>query len=392
MRVKIYTNIQKSQFRDLGDGNLQILGIPITVDDAVMNGIHYDKSDNAKGLASYRDNPVTLRHPEDVNGNGISALSGSALMEHFSGGIIVNTYNVDGINYADAQFKEKLMLAQDNGEYYVNRFKEGLPIGISTGLYFDGNNQSGFNAKGEEYQAKAINQVGDHVAMLPDEEPPAGGAATFIRFNGKNDDQELTINIDEMLLAINKDVSDIIDSVASNEDEKGLLARFFALCKRKFASDENGCDNDDNKDEDEILTNKEGDAMRETLTAALAAKGITVNAEISDGELLAKYNESNKVEATDLTATNAAIASLVKTVETLQTGITANADKELDEIAKQAAPLLGCDEAEAKLLGVNALHKVLAKNGVTIGVASGTNHQSPEGDKEDKLTKFWEAK
>lgn len=50
-RIKIFTNTQKSQFRDLGNGKLQILGIPITVDDAVMNGILYDKAENAKGLA-----------------------------------------------------------------------------------------------------------------------------------------------------------------------------------------------------------------------------------------------------------------------------------------------------------------------------------------------------
>jgi hypothetical protein len=380
MRVKIYTNIQKSQFRDLGNGKLQILGIPITVDDAVMNGILYDKADNAAGLATYRDQPVTLRHPEDENGNGVSALSGKGLIDHFSGGVIINTYNSHGVNYADAEFKEKMMLAQENGEYYVNRLKNGESIGISTGLFFDGNNESGISATGEEYHAKAINQQGDHVAMLPDEEPPAGGAATFIRFNGENDDQELTINIDEMLLAISEDVSAIIDTVATNDDEKSLLSRFFALCKQAFAKEKNDCDNvNDNK----LITNKEGDAMRETLIAALAAKGITVNAEITDGELLAKYNESNKVEVPDVAAAiNTALAPLTATVAKLQGELTANADKELDALAKQAAPLMGLEEAEAKAMGVNALHKVLAKNGVTVGVDSGTNHKSPEGNKD----------
>jgi hypothetical protein len=218
MRINIYTNTQKSQFRQVKDGVWQILGIPITVDNAVMNGILYDKEENAKGLATYRGQPVTLRHPEDENGNGTSALSGKGLMDHFSGGVIINTYNHNGINYADAEFKEKMMQAQDNGDYYVNRLKNGEPIGISTGLFFDGNNDSGTNACGEEYHAVARNQIGDHVAMLPDEEPPAGGAATFIRFNGENDDQTASVNIDEIISGLSK-IDEAINDLSINKQE-----------------------------------------------------------------------------------------------------------------------------------------------------------------------------
>ena len=389
MRINIYTNTQKSQFRNVRDGVWQILGIPITVDDAVMNGVLYDKAENAKGLASYRDKPVTLRHPEDVNGNGISAIAGKGLMDHFSGGVIINTYNHNGVNYVDAEFKEKMMAAQDNGDYYINRLKNGEPIGISTGLWFDGNNESGIGANGTEYHAKAINQVGDHVAMLPDDEPPAGGAATFIRFNGENNDQTLTVNIDEMLAELDKDVSDLIAEMTTNEQEKGLLARFFALCKRKLALQVNNGDNSTEDDKDPISTN-EGDTMRETLIAALAAKGITVNAEITDAELLAKYNEANTPDVA--AAVNAAIEPLTQKLNTLEASLTANADKELDALAKQAAPLLGLEEAEAKSMGVNALHKVLAKNGVVVGAPSATNHQSPADAPKDAINMSpWEA-
>jgi hypothetical protein len=387
MRINIYTNTQKSQFRQVKDGIWQILGIPITVDDAVMNGILYEKEENAKGLATYRGQPVTLRHPEDENGNGISAMSGKAMMDHFSGGVIINTYNNNGVNYADAEFKEKMMLAQDNGEYYVNRLKNGEPIGISTGLFFDGNNESGVNACGKEYHAKAKNQIGDHVAMLPDDEPPAGGAATFIRFNGENDDQTITVNIDEMLKTLG-DIDEVINGIATNEQEKSLLARFFAACKQAFAHNKNNCDN---ANDNNLINNKEGDAMRETLIAALAAKGITVNAEISDAELLAKYNESNTPDIA--AAVNKAIAPLTETVKTLQAELAGNKDKELDALAKQAAPFMGLEEAEAKALGANALHKVLAKNGVVVGAPNGTNSQSPK-DKEGSTIsmKPWETK
>jgi hypothetical protein len=315
---------------------------------------------------------------EDGNGNGTSAMSAEGIMNHMCGGVIINTYNHNGINYADAEFKEKMMLAQDNGEYYVNRLKEGLPIGISTGLWFDGNNESGTNAKGEEYQAKAINQIGDHVAMLPDEEPPAGGAATFIRFNGENDEQTLSVSIDDLIDDL-AGIDEAINGIATNEEEKSLLTRLFAACKHAFATGKNGCDNvKDNK----LTTNEEGDAMRETLIAALAAKGITVNKEITDADLLVEYNKSNVPEVKDVSAditaaVNAAIAPLTEKLETVTTELAANKDKELDALAKQAAPLMGLEEAEAKALCTNALHKVLAKNGVVVGAPNGANHESP---------------
>lgn len=395
MHIKIQTNIQKSQFRDLGDGTLQILGIPITVDDAVMNGIHYNAEDNAKGLTSYRGQPLTLRHPADENGQGISGTSGKGLMNHFSGGVVTNTYNANGINYADAEFKEKLMLAQDNGEYYANRIKEGLPIGISTGLFFDGNNDSGTNAKGEEYHAVARNQVGDHIAMLPEDEPPAGGAATFIVFNEKNDDQSLTVNIDEIILALNSEANELIDTIATNDAEKSLLGKFWAVCKQKFAKEKAPCDNADSKDK--ILTNQEGDAMRETVENELTAKGIAFNKSDTDAVLLALLNKPAEVkdptEAINA-AVEKALAPLNNKLEAAVATITANADKELDALAENAAKhLKGFDKETLKAMGANKIHKALADNGVTVGVASGTNHQSPEQKPDgEKLTKFWEAK
>lgn len=390
MRINIYTNTQKSQFRQVKDGIWQILGIPITVDDAVMNGILYEKEDNAIGLNSYRDRPVVLRHPTDENGNGISAMSGKAMMNNFSGGIIINTYNHNGINYADAEFKESLMLGQDNGDYYVNRLKAGLPIGISTGLYFDDNTEAGMNGCGKEYYAKAKNQVGDHVAMLPEGEDPAGGAATFIKFNGENGNIALNVDIDELIKELGG-IDEAINAIATNEAEKSLLQRFVDVCKQAFASNKRTCDNV--TDNETITNNKEGDAMRQTLIAALKAKGISVNAEITDGDLLAEYNKSNAVEVPDVAAAiNAAIAPLTETVKNLQTQLTANADKELTDLAAQAAPFMDCEVDDAKKLGVNALHKVLAKNGVTVGAPTGTNHASPAGKSDEFITLPWETK
>lgn len=358
MRVNFVTNVGKSQLKDKGDGFWVVQGVPMTVDNAVMNGILYPADENAKGLNSYKGKPVVLRHPVDENGNPISALSGNGLLKHYSGGVIVNTYNHNGINYYDAEFNINMMRAQEGGEWYANKIEKGEPIGISTGLYFSGNNESGIADNGARYMAVARNQQGDHVAMLPDDEPPAGGKDTFMRFNGENDDQEIAVNIDGFIANL------------STEEEKGLFKRIFDAVLATVASNKRDTDN-----VNEFNQNHEGDAMRETLIAALAAKGITVNADITDAELLAKYNEANTPDVS--AAINQALQSVTQELASIKQTIAANADKELSALAEQAAPLLGLEKDEAKALGANALHKVLAKNGVVVGAPNATNAQSP---------------
>lgn len=358
MRVNFVTNVGKSQLKDKGDGFWVVQGVPMTVDNAVMNGILYPADENAKGLNSYKGKPVVLRHPVDENGNPISALSGNGLLKHYSGGVIVNTYNHNGINYYDAEFNINMMRAQEGGEWYANKIEKGEPIGISTGLYFSGNNESGVAANGARYMAVARNQQGDHVAMLPDDEPPAGGKDTFMRFNGENDDQEIAVNIDDFIANL------------SNEEEKSFFKRILDAVRATVASNKRDTDN-----VNEFNQNHEGDAMRETLIAALAAKGITVNADITDAELLAKYNEANTPDVS--AAINQALQSVTQELASIKQTIAANADKELDALAEKAAPLLGLEKDEAKALGANALHKVLAKNGVVVGAPNATNAQSP---------------
>lgn len=418
MRVNFYTNACTSKFKDNGGGIWALQGIPMTVDNAVMNGIYYPEDENAKGLNTYKGKPVALRHPSDENGNPTSAVSGSGLFNYYSGGVITNVYNHNGINYFDAEFNVNMMRAQKNGDYFADKIEKKEPIGVSTGLYFDGNNEEGVTANGEKYIAVAKNQQGDHVAMLPDDEPPAGGKDTFIRFNGENNDQTMAINIDEFVeMAIsNKDlrtkgfsIMRVINMLTGNNSGKIgfrlLSEKIEQKLREKYSNSdryiwaEEVYDNyfvyiDDNgilkkqayilSGEDEVkfvdepvsvskdveyveIRNREDDAMRETLIAALAAKGITVNAEITDAELLAKYNEANTPDVA--AAVNAAIKPLADELAEVKGKLTENANKELDALAEQAAPLLGVEKDEAKSLGANALHKVLAKNGVVVGGA-----------------------
>lgn len=390
IKFRIQTNAQKSQFRDLGNGNWQILNVPITVDNAVMNGVLYETAENAKGLQSYVGKVAVLRHPEGKNG-AMSALEGESLMNHYAGGHVVNAYNKDGVNYADLEFKEALMRAQDNGEYYLNRLKNGEAIGISTGLFFEGNKEGGITSNGAKYYAKAINQEGDHIAMLPEGEDPAGGKDTFIQFNGEQDEKEFVVNIDTTIAEVKIAMQNSEIEVQSET----WLKRVIAQCKRALALKTNDCNNSDDKT---ILNNTEGTEMDKTaIIEALKAKGIAVNADISDAELLdllAQPVAATNADNTDAitAAINAAIKPLADELHTVKTQLTANADKELDQLAEQCSGLTGMSVNAHKASGKDEMHKVLAKNGVTVGAPTATNSKSTEGKKPLINKTPWEAK
>ncbi len=373
MRVNFVTNACGSRFKKVSENEWVVQGVPMTVDNDVMNGVYYPEDENEKGLNSYRGKPVVLRHPEDEQGNPTSAFSGNGMYKHYSGGVITNTYNHNGVNYLDAKFNVDTMKAQ-GGEWYANQIEIGNPIGISTGLYFDGNNEEGIAPNGKKYHAVARNQVGDHVAMLPEDEPPAGGEQTFMRFNGENNDQTIVINIDEF-----------IENMEVNEPTKNALDKFKEWCKQTFAPLKL---NSDNTPE---TNNIEVDAMkREELITALNAQGVEFKEDATDAELLVQLVNSSKTDNSELVST---INTLKDEVKSLKGELASNADKELDSLADKAAEFLGLEKDEAKALGANALHKVLAKNGVVVGAPSATNHQSPKEKATGEISLTpWEAK
>ncbi|AZU97943.1 hypothetical protein [Vibrio phage LP.1] len=354
MRVNFFTNVSSCQIENKGNGRWVLSSIPVTVDNDVMNGVYYPESENKLGINTYIGRPVTLDHPLDENGNPVSAMSKNGLMEHFSGGAIVAAYNHQGVNYMDVEFKEALLAAQDGGEYYINKLKNKEPIGVSTGLTFIGNEESGVAANGKEYSMTAKGQIGDHLAMLPDNKPPAGGANTFIRFNGENDDQVMAVNTDEW-----------IANMEADDKTKGLFERFFERCKQTFAMREVNSDNnqESNNNEDGSMS-----LTKEDVTAAV--------------------NEALASQVAE--AVNAAVEPLNAQITELKTALNAKTDAELDEKAGKVSEILGVDKDDAKAMGMNALDKVLAKNGVVTGTPIATNNESPKAKETGVNLAPWE--
>ena len=351
MRIILATNTSKTTVKK-SDGKYQINGIPITVDNSIMNNIKYPADENAKGMKTLNGMPMTLTHPADNDGRNVSVFSPDGI-DFYSGGKITNTYNKDGVWYADSDIDEKKLRASDMGEYFANRLDGGEPIGVSTGLTFEANNESG-----DGYKMIARNMSFDHLAMLHESEKPAGGDATVMRFNGE-DVQVFNIDDIEQLEPLNES--------AFNKLVEKLKGVFAPATDKGYNSQEF----DVNQQNEDLIMDR---------SEMLEALGLATNSQVSDDELktLMKSklaaNASEGFTKEDVTqiveqAVNAA-------VKPLQDQLTANTDKELNGLIADVVALKinGIDEAVAKTMGVNALKGLLEANGAEF-VAEGYNAQ-----------------
>lgn len=346
MRVILTTNTNKTSVKK-ADGKYQINGIPVTVDNAIMNNIKYTAEENAKGMKTLNGMPMALTHPADEDGRNVSIFSPDGI-DFYSGGKVTNTYNKDGVWYSDAEIDEKRLKATEQGEYFANRLDDGLPIGVSTGLTFEANNKSG-----DGYKMEAVNQSYDHLAMLHDSERPAGGDSTVMRFNGED---VSVINID--------DIEKPKPTGPENEliIQDNFIDKVANKLKALFANDnQNSYNNTD-------LINQDGErAMRNLIEAKLKAAGIEVNGLDEDALLLA-YNELQAPkepaqEPQTNSETPAWAKDLVAKVNTLESQLTANAEQELEAVATQVEALkMGINKDAAKAMGLDAAKSFLAAN------------------------------
>lgn len=70
--IAFFTNVKKTQIKE-SDSHFDIEGVPVTVDNAVMNGLLYSAEHNEKGMKTIIDKPVTLSHPVSDDGKPLDA-------------------------------------------------------------------------------------------------------------------------------------------------------------------------------------------------------------------------------------------------------------------------------------------------------------------------------
>lgn len=340
----ISTNAKRSQIEST-ETHYKLKGIPITINDSVMNGVLYSKEENAKGIPSIKGKPFTIDHPADENGNFISALEGNGLMDFFSGGVVTNAYEVNETWYVDAEIKKSLLAAQTNGKELTEKLEGKGDLGVSTGLYFENNQVAGTNASGQEYHRVAKNQDFNHLAAVDN---PAGGKGTTAVFNSDN---TFVCNF-----------TDIKPVGPQNEliTQDNFIDKVANKLKALFANDnQTGYNNTD------LNTNHEAPIMDRT--EMLEALGLATNSQVTDDELktlLKTKLAANASEVLDESKVTSIVEQAVNAaVKPLRDQLTANADKELNEVAEQVAALnKGLDAEDAKALGLTKAKAFLTAN------------------------------
>lgn len=410
--VIINSKVSRSKIEHT-DTDYILKGIPITVNESVMNGVLYSRADNEAGMASIVGKPITIDHPTDANGSFISALEGEGLKKFYSGGIVTNYYEKDDIWYVDAEINKAMLAAQNGGSALKEKLDSKSDLGVSTGLIIEYNEISGVNPAGKKYKRVAKGQLYNHLAAVNN---PAGGRMTTAVFNSENTQE---IDFSEMLSnskqanknLVNK-LFDMIRELVGNEssfnDTDSLIRaklraerttkpdeylypsetypNFFiyekagTMLKQAYLLEEGVItfvgepkavvkDVDWKEIKSDLNTN-EDNSMRTEMLAELKVKGITVNAEITDTELMAKYKESLTANSTAdtgdsklldaINALTAKVDAMEKTKLTAEEEAKAKKAKEL--AANSAIAGLGFVEADLLKMETNRLDDLYAKH------------------------------
>ena len=373
-----------------------------------MNRVLYPEDENAKGMPTMNGKPLSMSHPSNEDGQNVSIFSPEGI-DFYSGGKVSQTYSKNGVWYADADINEKRLKATEQGEYFANRLDDGLPIGVSTGLLFEANNESG-----DGYDMVARNMEFDHLAMLHESEQPAGGDATVMRFNGED---VKCIHVNELLPDENSqgEIYDKLRKAIKDKypsDEYCWLPDVFETYFI-YTTDDNifysqEFEKDDNGDVILIGEPKKVEKRWQTIVNALKrlnpflhkdiTKGYNVkdeNINVNENEvpemdkseveqLLQANNETQNKALADIVATavNEAVTPLKADIESVKQSVTANADKEkADLVAKVNKLELGLPESAVNAMNTDELNSLLAKHeGKPAGGVSTNSSRKPESD------------
>lgn len=410
-KILLTANVNKSQISKT-ETHYKITGIPITVDDAVMNGVLYPADENAKGMNSMVGKPLTIGHPIDDKGNYLSGREGVGMQNHYSGGHVTKTYNVSGVWYADAEIKTALLNAQENGPELISVLDNKLDLGVSTGLLFSQNQVSGENEKGDSYEMSAINQEYDHLAALLNE-APAGGSDTIARFNSQDIQQ---ININQVIDELSHDdirykLSGLIKPQAAGKDSYCWVVDVFRDYFIYTIDDSDFYRQGYSVlDGDVSLVGEKSKVEKRWQIVVNALKKLNPFMPKVDEHITKRYNEQDKninvnenevpemeleqVKA-EIVANNDAISALITNavstaveplkaeLESVKASVNANADKEkADLVAKVNKLELGLPESAVNAMNTDELNSVLAKHegAPADGVKTNSRHKKPESD------------
>lgn len=395
-------------------------------DDIVMNGGLYPASEIAKSFTSLERTLAPVEHPTDSTGSFISAFDPMAIHNFYAGAFNENVRQEDGRVSIDKVINVQEARKTDRGKRLLDRIDElennsdPRPIHTSTGIFLEVEETDGpqTNANGQEYTWIARNMVFDHDAILLDSvaaAQPHQGVGMAV--NGDGEELEVqqalvTIDADPDEDMSHSEIRDALDNAIRQPPLNGdwivdvfedtvvfmsgelYFSAPYVLAGRvaKIV----GIPLPVERDVTYIpKTNQKGDAMKELMLAALAAAGVTVNTDISDDDLLAKYNELQAAQNSDAgadgdddnTGLADVVANALKPITEKLDGLEAKINKQGTQEADQYAETVGnsdkypgLDVEAAKKLPVDTLKGMAANCAPAYGVPLTVVNGGKDGD------------
>lgn len=381
----------------------------------VMNGILYPAEEVEAGIHTLERTLAPVEHPSDAQGNFISASDPDAINNFYAGAFNTNVRKEGNRFAVDKTINVQEALKTDRGKRLLDRIKEietnekARPIHTSVGAFLLVEETDGpqVNAQGQEFFGIARDIAFDHDAILLDSVGAAQpGQGVGMAVNSEGDEVEVSQFVleqgpmEEPAVPDEADMSDsevrkalseelnknpltqvrvvevFSDKVIFEDAEGGLFSVPFVMSNGMATIVGIPLPVTRDVTFNPKVNSEEGDAMKELMLKALADAGITVNTDMTDEELMAKYNElqanqsdgdgaSESDDKADLAGLVAnAMAPVLEELASVKLQLTANKDTELDELATligNSDKYAGIDAKAAKSMGIDTL-KGLAAN------------------------------
>jgi hypothetical protein len=410
--------------------------------DIVMNGGLYPADEIDKSFESLNRTPVTVEHPE-IDGMFVSANDPETDFDFRFGAFNENARKLpDGRIALDKVINVQKALKTEKGKRLLDRIEEletnemARPMHTSVGVFVDIEEvELQTNARGQEFTWVARNMIFDHDAILldsigastPDQGTGIGINKEQLKVSQFIVNSEDSYKIDREVKAVNyltneKSFSDIEHELwkllnkGLEEDFSWVVAVFddtfiFSTSKGEMFRSNYVLDNQDNLSiQDTRLPvervvefkpinstdTKEESAMRDSIIAELVEFGISVNTDITEADLMAKYKEAliantgddgaNEVKGLAEIVANAVTAAnkpLTDKISNLETQLTANSNKELEDLAQfvvSSKKRPEFDLEQLKSLGVDTVRSIAANCGFSTGVGSTMQVNNTDSD------------
>ncbi|MDI7504546.1 DUF2213 domain-containing protein [Cronobacter dublinensis] len=364
-----------------GDEHIVIRGVVPVVDDVVMNGGLYPAEEINKSFKTLEGNPMPFGHPK-IGNEHVSATNPRAVNQFHVGAWAENVRKDGDRVVMDMKVNKRIAQSSEKGKRLIERLDElqansnAEPIHVSTGLLLRREQNSG-KSKGKSYSWVARNMQFDHVAILLDEPgaaTPEEGVGIFV--NADNSQQEVeitTVNLEE----------------AEKESlEETITTKVINSLKALFSANSH--------------VKEEADPMKDLITNALKAAGKEAEGK-TDAELMDAYNQMmaektaskaetpeekaarEKKEAEEKAAKDKATNSeeapawfkpFADKLNSIETGLTANADQEKATKREAVKAKFKLDDMAVNALDGAALDGLYAQCATTRSLSGAFNHST----------------